>query len=489
MVKKPVKAAAKKSVKTKLMTKPDRTFLITGHVTDRQTGVGVAGLPVKVIDKQYDQPLASTTTVERGLYEMSFDASKIGKYEKGGPDIIVRVFDKDGKGATELAASEIVYIATAKTIVNLSVTLHHEPELSEYETTIVALTPFVSEKQLADLSLVQIRELSKKSGIDQLRIELLVQSAKLSRETGLPTEAPYGLARLDLSIKLKSLLGMGSNSIRTALETAIKKNLVPASLADKLDEIMHQFEILQRRHMPIIKLAEAIGLEIPAATAKVLESLNIRTLSDVRSAGGFANIEELHLTADAPLVKKGDAFVNLDLLGTDIQTNKVLIDAGFSHVSQIAKEPRDLFLKKTAQMLGEANAERLQIIAIAQTDVLENQLTDLLVRRANGQNKTTAQNNISLILKSILPDKCGCEDCDAAVSPLAYLADLMNYAVTGLLDKDQKISFDYLAKQFCQPFSDLPVACEQVYQEVRQVRLCIEVLRRYLNNAPELERG
>jgi len=484
MAKKPVKAAAKKNVRTKSTIKPDRTFLITGHVTDLQTGVGVAGLPVKVIDKdgQYEQFLKSTTTGEQGYYEVSVNASQIGKYEKGGPDIIVKVFDKEGKEGKELAASEVVYNATAKTTINLSVTLHREPELSEYETLIVTLTPILPGKQIVDLSNAEISELSKKSGIDQKRIELLVQSAKLSREIGLPTEALYGLARLDISIELKSLLELTPNRVRTALETSINKNLVPSILSDKLDDIMHQFESLQRRHMPVNKLAEAIGLEIPAATAKVLESLNIRTLSDVRSAGGFANIKELHLNADDPLVKKGDAYVNLDLLGTDIPTNKVLIDEGFSHISHVAKEPRDLFVKQMTPMLGEARAERLQIIASAQTSLLENQLINWQVKNANGFDKNTEKTKKDSILKSSLPDKCGCEDCDAAVSPLAYLADLMGYAITGLRDNDQPISFDYLTKQFCQPFSDLPVACEQMYQEVRQVRLCIEVLQR----APKL---
>src|SRR5438046_2150086 len=38
-----------------------------------------------------------------------------------------------------------------------------------------------------------------------------------------------------------------------------------------------------------------------------------------------------------------------------------------------------------------------------------------------------------------------------------------------------------LSQLFYQPFSELPLSCEQVDERVRQVRICIEVLRRYVS--------
>ena len=41
------------------------------------------------------------------------------------------------------------------------------------------------------------------------------------------------------------------------------------------------------------------------------------------------------------------------------------------------------------------------------------------------------------------------------------------------------LSAQKLGELFCQPFDALPTACEMVDEKVRQVRICIEVLRAY----------
>ena len=48
----------------------------------------------------------------------------------------------------------------------------------------------------------------------------------------------------------------------------------------------------------------------------------------------------------------------------------------------------------------------------------------------------------------------------------------------------RKIDLDFLEDNFYQPFSELPTECEAVDQKVQQMRLVIEVLRRYLEKNP-----
>src|SRR5262249_37870825 len=80
---------------------------------------------------------------------------------------------------------------------------------------------------------------------------------------------------------------------------------------------------------------------------------------------------------------------------------------------------------------------------------------------------------------------CGCEDCQAAVSPLAYLADLLDYALEHIKQNNLPIHLPVLTATFHQPFADLPADCEAMEKRVRQVRIAIEVLRDYLGpNAP-----
>ena len=70
------------------------------------------------------------------------------------------------------------------------------------------------------------------------------------------------------------------------------------------------------------------------------------------------------------------------------------------------------------------------------------------------------------------------------VSPTAYLADLLDYAVDHLRSGGAPISLAWLSTQFHQPFDELAASCSEAQEQVRQVRLCIEVLRDYLKTKP-----
>jgi len=83
-----------------------------------------------------------------------------------------------------------------------------------------------------------------------------------------------------------------------------------------------------------------------------------------------------------------------------------------------------------------------------------------------------------------LQQQCGCSDCEAAVSPTAYLSALLDYALKHIRSNKNKIDLPFLVDTFHQPFSDLPTDCEAVEQQLHQVRICIEALRSYLGNRP-----
>ena len=84
----------------------------------------------------------------------------------------------------------------------------------------------------------------------------------------------------------------------------------------------------------------------------------------------------------------------------------------------------------------------------------------------------------------VFQQPCGCADCEAAVSPAAYLAALLDYALKHIRNNKNPIDLQFLVDTFHQPFIDLPTDCEAVEQQLRQVRICIEVLRSYLGNRP-----
>ncbi|MGH8528035.1 MAG: hypothetical protein ACREXY_28575, partial [Gammaproteobacteria bacterium] len=70
------------------------------------------------------------------------------------------------------------------------------------------------------------------------------------------------------------------------------------------------------------------------------------------------------------------------------------------------------------------------------------------------------------------------------ISPIAYLADLLDYAVDHVRNGGAAFSLPFLTAEFHQPFGELVASCSEANEQVRQVRLCIEVLRSYLGTRP-----
>lgn len=354
--------------------------------------------------------------------------------------------------------------------------------LNTYDRIVSGIKPLLGDREITNLTKANVSSLAKKAGLPEGDFVALKAAYSLAKNTGLHPEMLFALSKLDPKLPLNEevLATADPDDIRKILKEATKKNVVSREIADSFDAYKPLFARLQSR-VPLSSIANKIDHKISPELAKSIEESNI-TLADIRTAGGLANIRKLELKPDDPFVKKIDVYANLTL-ATDVQTIPMLIEKGYSHIYDIAKKTSNTFVKDLTPTIGADEAARIHVVAKAQTAILDNKLTDFLVNWSNRHHLDINKKRIDILIKNDLPDKCGCDDCEAAVSPLAYLADLMGYAVFGLHDNDQEISFDYLTKQFCQPFSDLPVACEQMCQEVRQVRLCIEVLRR----APRLK--
>ena len=91
---------------------------------------------------------------------------------------------------------------------------------------------------------------------------------------------------------------------------------------------------------------------------------------------------------------------------------------------------------------------------------------------------------------------CECPDCMSAVSPLAYLTDLLDFSSRIICDSnDNKLTISDFEERLRQPFSTLPAECSQVSQSELYARLATEILLRYfrvnLNSSnldPELKK-
>lgn len=85
-------------------------------------------------------------------------------------------------------------------------------------------------------------------------------------------------------------------------------------------------------------------------------------------------------------------------------------------------------------------------------------------------------NGFSQARTSAEPQPCTF-DCQSAVSPLDYLADLLDFVLREVAYDDGKLTLHQLEQSFYQLLSALPADCSASEEIVRQVRICIEVLR------------
>lgn len=235
--------------------------------------------------------------------------------------------------------------------------------------------------------------------------------------------------------------------------------------------------------IPATELASTLDFNIPDELATHLAERGIQTLADIRRAGGIAHLEDLPVSPDHPSAQMLDAHANLILVSDDTTKNHALVERGFSSITAIARKTRADFVKETTDALGDFTAAEIHAKASAQTHVLNNILTGLRVDAANVFRKAGPPPDGGFqVPPGWQPIKCSCKDCEAAVSPLAYLADLLDYALKHLKNDGNKITLSWLARNFHQPFGDLPASCEEMDRKVRQVRIFIEVLRSYLDS-------
>jgi peptidoglycan hydrolase-like protein with peptidoglycan-binding domain len=236
---------------------------------------------------------------------------------------------------------------------------------------------------------------------------------------------------------------------------------------------------------PLTRIAAELHLELPEGLLPQLEERGIHTLDDLRRAGGFERIDGLPSpTRD---MRTLEAMAGLSALGDATSATARLVEAGFASPSSVARAARVNFAGRTHESLGDFGAAKVQIQAKALDLVVRNAITaDRLDVRDFGWEPRPPDVVPPDSLADLFPASCNCRVCGSADGPLAYLADLADYAVHNLqsfapgADTGTPITLEDLSTRFHQPLSDLPVSCEQIEVSVRQVRLAMEALRRFL---------
>jgi hypothetical protein len=222
----------------------------------------------------------------------------------------------------------------------------------------------------------------------------------------------------------------------------------------------------------LTELASELGLRLTPEILAILRRNRIATLSDVLASGSLTHLKDLEKSRDDLSIKQLDAHARLGLLSTDPKANEALIEKGYTTVHAIAKSSFE-DIEKAIGGKDALKAAQIYNAARHQARYLGGLTTAYLADRRNGFNTPALPDLPALDL----PEQCGCKDCESAVSPLAYLADLLDYAITHVEDDGSAIDLSFLETRLHQPFGAFPASCSGVENQLRQVRIAVEVLR------------
>jgi DNA-binding beta-propeller fold protein YncE len=238
------------------------------------------------------------------------------------------------------------------------------------------------------------------------------------------------------------------------------------------------------KNLAIVELNKRIGNIFPNTMIQFLHAKDIKTLPDIRRNGGITGLEGWP-AVDEKVIKTLEAHAYLSLISDDPEVNQTLIGTGFGGIEDIAESTKASFFREMEKAgIERESASLLHSKAVAASALLTNVLTQARVEQANG-----LAVEAPFDVEALFPVQCACPDSESAVSPLAYLAELLDYTMKHVqIEREGEpgfgdISLEDLEHRFYQPFGRLPTASAEVERRVRQVRVCIEVLRRYLDPA------
>ena len=340
------------------------------------------------------------------------------------------------------------------------------------------------ERSPADLRAKDAKPLAAEIGETGERVRSFATAARLSGSLGAPTEVVYALLREGQPAKPESLSSVSRPALRKSLRSAVRAGIIAEPAAADVDALFDGLRTERSDATPVVDLLGPQRATLPPSLGKALREHEVETLADLRDAGGLGRLVKTSDDAVAELVERLDGHARLSVLTSNATTRRRLIESGLTGPSALVRMDEAAFVRKVRDSIPKEEARALHRKA--------------LVGRAVATNAMTAERTADLDERSAgLGDRlgklwpqlvlCHCDECSSAVSPLAYLADLMAYTKDNVVDTahaGRRIDWRFLEAQFRQPFGKLEVSCDAVEARVRVVRICVEVLRDFLGDNP-----
>ncbi len=175
----------------------------------------------------------------------------------------------------------------------------------------------------------------------------------------------------------------------------------------------------------------------------------------------------------------------LPLDDLDENAQVALLDNGLDPF-KIAEFSRTDFVERFHEALGDGGAAATYFAGRDTQKMVEHMAGSAMLELYTGPNDEV--DDLPPGVKEQLEKRrrCGCKDCESAVSPTAYLAHLLSWVNRHVKNVQGSVTPVDLTRELHQPFGELPASCAAVEQKLRQVRVCIEVLWSYTGAADQL---
>lgn len=224
------------------METTNRLNTVQGKIT-LADGTALNRTKVELYRKSFrtEEKIGETATDRQGLYAIHYPFDTSGNPQGDGMHLIVRIVGGEG---TIMAASPILFNAGETETIDLVAEVPENGNRTEFERIDQALAHEKDSFAAERLSHDDVLFLAKQTSFSTGQIEGYATSVRLSAETGLPAELFYAFARYHLPMEVPELAAQQANTLREAIEHAVRSSIVQVTFRDQIDSLIERLHRL-----------------------------------------------------------------------------------------------------------------------------------------------------------------------------------------------------------------------------------------------------
>ena len=330
-------------------------------------------------DLRHEEFLGTAITDPTGHYEIKYTTKEFRQTEKKTADLIFRLSNREGAPLTlsaiifddqQLDPPIVIFNVPSEAQIDLIVE-PIERGLSEYERYISELAPVLEDIPLAELTETDISFLSGETGINPENITFLTEATKLSQETALPAGIFYGLIRLTLVTYLPDLLDQNPSVQRSALESSLKDNIIPARLREEIEMVLAR--LLEMR---VQKSFKEPRISDKPLLGNLLEFLSQNPEFEFSATHIESYLKQEDVGNSGQVANALKSFQRVSKLTPRFGEMELLISQGIDSAIDIARMGETVFVEKFGKQLGEERAKEIAMKARDSVHGFEDEQTD-----------------------------------------------------------------------------------------------------------------